>query len=73
MGSEWRGADCRRLMTDPRRAEPATVERDITPGAQTPWQEMRRSLARQSDTCSMLWPAVSNQRIAKRGLLRDSH
>jgi dihydroxy-acid dehydratase len=56
-----------------RRAELATVERDITPAAQTPWQEIQRGLTGQFDTGAVLEPAVKYQRIAQRGLPRDSH
>jgi dihydroxy-acid dehydratase len=58
---------------DRRRAELATVERDITPDAQTPWQEIQRGLTGQFDTGAVLEPAVKYQRIAQRGLPRDSH
>jgi dihydroxy-acid dehydratase len=58
---------------DRRRAELATVERHITPDAQTPWQEIQRGLTGQFDTGAVLEPAVKYQRIAQRGLPRDSH
>ena len=58
---------------DRRRAELATIERDITPDAQTPWQEIQRGLTGQFDTGAVLEPAVKYQRIAQRGLPRDSH
>jgi dihydroxy-acid dehydratase len=58
---------------DRRRAKLATVERGITPDAQTPWQEIQRGMTGQFDTGAVLEPAVKYQRIAQRGLPRDSH
>ncbi len=56
-----------------RRAELAEVEARVTPPAQTPWQDIQRSLVGQFDTGAVLEPAVKFQRIAQRGLPRDSH
>jgi dihydroxy-acid dehydratase len=44
------------------------------PAAQTPWQEIQRSIVGQFDTGAVLEPAVKYQRLAQtRGLPRDSH
>lgn len=56
-----------------RRTVQATVEEAITPASQTPWQEIQRTLVGQFDTGAVLEPAVKFQRIAARGLPRDSH
>ncbi len=56
-----------------RRADLASVEERITPASQTPWQEIQRGLVGQFDTGAVLEPAVKYQRIASRGLPRDSH
>ncbi len=56
-----------------RRAELATVETAATPSAQTPWQEIQRSLVGQFDTGAVLELAVKYQRIAQAGMPRDSH
>lgn len=56
-----------------RRAELAEVEDRITPPPQTPWQEIQRGLVSQFDTGAVLEPAVKYQRIAAKGLPRDSH
>ncbi|MGN6820607.1 MAG: IlvD/Edd family dehydratase [Sphingomonas sp.] len=58
---------------DRRRAELAAVERAVTPDSHTPWQEIQRGLTGQFDTGAVLEPAVKYQRIAQRGLPRDSH
>ena len=49
------------------------VEAAITPASQTPWQEIQRGITGQFDTGAVLEPAVKYQRIAERGLPRDSH
>lgn len=56
-----------------RRAELASVEERITPASQTPWQEIQRGLVGQFDRGMVLEPAVKYQRIAQKGLPRDSH
>jgi dihydroxy-acid dehydratase len=44
------------------------------PAAQTPWQEIQRTIVGQFDTGAVLEPAVKYQRLAQtRGLPRDSH
>jgi dihydroxy-acid dehydratase len=59
---------------DRRRAEIAAVEEAVTPGSQTPWQELQRGITSQFDTGAVLEPAVKYQRIAAtKGLPRDSH
>jgi dihydroxy-acid dehydratase len=56
-----------------RKAELADVEARITPASQTPWQEIQRGLVGQFDRGMVLEPAVKYQRIAQKGLPRDSH
>jgi dihydroxy-acid dehydratase len=56
-----------------RSADLAQIEAAITPAAQTPWQEIQRGITGQFDTGAVLEPAVKYQRIAERGLPRDSH
>ena len=56
-----------------RRAELAELEDRLAPPSQTPWQEIQRSLTGQFDTGAVLEPAVKYQRIAQKGLPRDSH
>jgi dihydroxy-acid dehydratase len=56
-----------------RRADLAIVEASLTPEAQTPWQEIQRSLTGQFDTGAVLETAVKFQRIAQKSLPRDSH
>ena len=56
-----------------RSADLAQVEAAITPASQTPWQEIQRGITGQFDTGAVLEPAVKYQRIAERGLPRDSH
>ncbi|WNO53563.1 IlvD/Edd family dehydratase [Stakelama saccharophila] len=57
-----------------RRAGLATVEADVTPASQTPWQEIQRGITGQFDTGAVLEPAVKYQRIAQtKGLPRNSH
>ena len=58
---------------DRRRAALAGIEQAITPAAQTPWQEIQRSLIGQLATGGVLENAVKFQRVAQRGLPRDSH
>jgi dihydroxy-acid dehydratase len=58
---------------DRRREELATIEDAITPPSQTPWQEIQRNLVGQFATGAVLEPAVKYQRIAQKGLPRDSH
>jgi dihydroxy-acid dehydratase len=56
-----------------RRAELASVGDRISPPSQTPWQEIQRSLVGQFNTGAVLESAVKYQRIASKGLPRDSH
>ena len=49
------------------------LERRLAPPSQTPWQEIQRNIISQFDTGAVLEPAVKYQRIAQRGLPRDSH
>ena len=56
-----------------RRAELPLIEGAVSPPSQTPWQEIQRSIVGQFDTGAVLEPAVKYQRIAERGLPRDSH
>ena len=56
-----------------RRGELARIEGDLFPPSQTPWQEIQRGITGQFDTGAVLEPAVKYQRIAQRGLPRDSH
>jgi dihydroxy-acid dehydratase len=56
-----------------RRAELASVAERIAPPSQTPWQEIQRSMVGQFNTGAVLEPAVKYQRIASKGLPRDSH
>ncbi|MDO7840761.1 IlvD/Edd family dehydratase [Sphingomonas immobilis] len=56
-----------------RQAELAAVEQTLAPPSQTPWQEIQRGIVGQFDTGAVLEPAVKYQRIAQRGLPRDSH
>ena len=56
-----------------RRVELAALEDRLAPPSQTPWQEIQRSLTGQFDTGAVLEPAVKYQRIAQKGLPRDSH
>ena len=56
-----------------RRADLATVEADITPESQTPWQEIQRGITGQFNTGAVLEPAVKYQRIAQKSMPRDSH
>lgn len=58
---------------DRRREELASLEDAITPPSQTPWQEIQRNLVGQFATGAVLEPAVKYQRIAQKGLPRDSH
>ncbi len=53
-----------------RRAE---LERVAIPASQTPWQEIHRDTVGQFDTGAVIESAVKYQRIAERGLPRDSH
>ncbi|SLN10208.1 IlvD/Edd family dehydratase [Pseudooctadecabacter jejudonensis] len=43
------------------------------PESQTPWQEIQRGLVGQLDSGGVLEPAVKYQRLAQKGLPRDSH
>jgi dihydroxy-acid dehydratase len=53
-----------------RRAERAVID---VPASQTPWQEIHRDLVGQFDTGAVIESAVKYQRIAARGIPRDSH
>ena len=66
------------LLTEPgdlaqRREALAKAADTLAPPAQTPWQEIQRGLTGQFATGAVLEPAVKYQRIAQRGLPRDSH
>lgn len=56
-----------------RRAELPAIEAGVTPESQTPWQEIQRAITGQFDTGAVLESAVKYQRIAERGMPRDSH
>jgi dihydroxy-acid dehydratase len=56
-----------------RREKLAEIEARITPASQTPWQEIQRSLVGQFASGAVLENAVKYQRIAQKGLPRDSH
>jgi dihydroxy-acid dehydratase len=56
-----------------RRAALDSFAESLAPPAQTPWQELQRNIIGQFDTGATLEPAVKYQRIAQRGLPRDSH
>jgi dihydroxy-acid dehydratase len=43
------------------------------PASQTPWQEIHREITGQFDTGAVIESAVKYQRIAEKGLPRDSH
>jgi len=58
---------------DRRRGEIASLEDRLAPPSQTPWQEIQRGLVGQFDRGAVLEPAVKYQRIAQKGLPRDSH
>jgi dihydroxy-acid dehydratase len=58
---------------DRRRAELAQIEDAVTPRSQTPWQEIQRGITTQFDTGAVLQPALKYQRIASKGMPRDSH
>jgi len=56
-----------------RRAALADIETRVMPPSQTPWQEIQRGMVGQFDTGAVLEPAIKYQRIAQKGLPRDSH
>lgn len=56
-----------------RRAELDAAGGYAVPEAQTPWQEIQRDIIGQFDEGAVLKPAVKYQRIAAKGLPRDSH
>lgn len=56
-----------------RRAALAENEDTLAPPSQTPWQAIQRGLTGQFATGAVLESAVEFQRIAQRGLPRDSH
>ena len=56
-----------------RRETLAETAARITPASQTPWQEIQRNLVGQFDKGAVLENAVKYQRIAQKGLPRDSH
>ncbi|AOR80088.1 dihydroxy-acid dehydratase (plasmid) [Novosphingobium resinovorum] len=57
-----------------RREDLAAIEQSVTPGSQTPWQEIQRDLVGQFATGAVIESAVKYQRIAQtKGLPRDSH
>ncbi len=56
-----------------RRAGLAATQDTLTPPSQTPWQEIQRALVGQLATGGVLENAVAYQRIAQKGLPRDSH
>ena len=56
-----------------RRTALADIETRVTPPSQTPWQEIQRGMVGQFDTGAVLEPAIKYQRIAQKGLPRDSH
>ena len=56
-----------------RREELAASGEPTFPASQTPWQEIQRDLVGQFDGGAVLESAVKYQRIAQRGLPRDSH
>ena len=45
----------------------------VYPESQTPWQEIQRGIVDQLDQGMVLKPAVKYQRVAQRGMPRDSH
>jgi dihydroxy-acid dehydratase len=55
-----------------RRAE-STGTPDYVPPSQTPWQEIHRDIVGQFDDGAVIESAVKYQRIAEKGLPRDSH
>jgi len=55
-----------------RRAE-STETPDYVPPSQTPWQEIHRDIVGQFDGGAVIESAVKYQRIAEKGLPRDSH
>jgi dihydroxy-acid dehydratase len=56
-----------------RRVALAASDAAMFPESQTPWQEIQRDLIGQFDRGAVLESAVKYQRIAQRGLPRDSH
>ena len=56
-----------------RRAALAAAGGYVSPASQTPWQEIQRGIVGQFETGAVLEPAVKYQRIAQKGLPRDSH
>ena len=57
-----------------RRTELVEMQIELTPGSQTPWQEIQRNLVGQFENGAVLESAVKYQRIAQlRGLPRNSH
>ncbi|MGH6613492.1 IlvD/Edd family dehydratase [Sphingomonas sp.] len=56
-----------------RRVALAASDDAMFPESQTPWQEIQRDLVGQFDRGAVLESAVKYQRIAQRGLPRDSH
>lgn len=56
-----------------RKAAKGPDQDGLAPPSQTPWQEIQRGIVGQFDTGAVLEPAVKYQRIAQRGLPRDSH
>lgn len=56
-----------------RRRDALSIPDQRLPPPQTPWQEIQRSLVGQFDTGAVLENAVKYQRIAQKGLPRDSH
>ncbi|WP_375426922.1 IlvD/Edd family dehydratase [uncultured Sphingomonas sp.] len=56
-----------------RRAALAEAGGYASPASQTPWQEIQRGIVGQFETGAVLEPAIKYQRIAQKGLPRDSH
>ncbi|WP_375402017.1 IlvD/Edd family dehydratase [uncultured Sphingomonas sp.] len=56
-----------------RRAALAEAGGYVSLASQTPWQEIQRGIVGQFETGAVLEPAVKYQRIAQKGLPRDSH
>ncbi len=65
------------LLVDPPELARRRAELDAKgydhPASQTPWQEIQRGIVGQFDGGAVLEPALKYQRIAQRGLPRDSH